>query len=343
MTEQYNGESEKIYEFNPQPSKKKKGRKGLKIWIIVLVVVVAFGALISATLSKAIIGKAETLPDETYIAIIHVEGTIARDNVDSWGRAVGYQHDFTIRAIDKMIKDANNAGIILYVDSPGGGVYESDELYFKIKEYKESTNRPVFSYMASMAASGGYYISAPADLIFANRNCWTGSIGVTIGTLFDVSGFLENHGIKTNTITSGSNKSMGSMVDPLTEEQRAIFQSLVDEAYNQFIGIVAEGRNMDEAQVKKLADGRIYTAAQALDVGLIDGVSTYKDTISYIADNYDLEGVLLHDIKFYDNSFVGRLFNKLPLPKSPAGEAGAILSLIKNDVEFPISYLCEIL
>ena len=112
----------------------------------------------------------------------------------------------------------------------------------KLKEYKEKTKRPVYAYMGSMAASGGYYISAPADMIFANRNCWTGSIGVTIGTLYDLSGFLERHGIKAVTIASGRNKSMGSIVDPLTDEQRRIFQSLVDEAYDQFVNIVAEER-----------------------------------------------------------------------------------------------------
>lgn len=109
--------------------------------------------------------------------------------------------------------------MILFVNSPGGGVYESDELYLKIKEYQEQTECPVYAVMGSMAASGGYYISAPADKIVANRNTWTGSIGVTIGTLYDISGLLEQYGVKTETITAGRNKAMGSSVEPMTEEQ----------------------------------------------------------------------------------------------------------------------------
>lgn len=330
---------EQIYTLDPP---KKKGRKGLKIWLIILICIVAFGIIIGLSINSLFAVHAPVSPSEPYVGVLHVEGVIASNNTDNWGRAVGYQHDFTVKAIDKLINDGNNKGIILFVDSPGGGVYESDELYFKLLEYKTKTDRPVFSYMASMAASGGYYISAPADMIFANRNCWTGSIGVTIGTLFDLSGFLERYGIKTVTITSGDNKSMGSMVDPITEEQRSIFQSLVDEAYNQFVDIVAKGRDLNIEQVKKLADGRIYTASQALELGLIDEICSYEDAISYIASHYDLKGVLLHDIVYKDDSIIGKLFNRLPLPLGSKNEAETVLSLIRSDVDFPISYLCEI-
>ncbi len=229
------------------------------------------------------------------------------------------------------------------MDSPGGGVYESDELYFKIKEYQDTTNRPVVSYMASMAASGGYYISAPADKIYANRNCWTGSIGVTIGTVYDISGLLDNYGIKTVTITSGRNKAMGSMVDPLTDEQRAIFQSLVDESYEQFVGIVAEGRNMDLAKVKTIADGRIYSAQQAYTLGLVDSVCSYDDAIADLQKTYQLEGCEIYDMYYTDDSFFGTLLSKAPLPELPQSDTEAVLSMVKDDVEFPVSYLCEAL
>ena len=236
---------EQIYRFESPSENEKRGRKGLKIWIIILLCIVAFGVILGLAFNKLFPDPVPAAPAESYVGVLYVEGVIARGNVDSWGRAVDYQHDFTINAIDSLIYDWNYKGLILYVDSPGGGVYESDELYYKIKEYQKKTGRPVYSYMASMATSGGYYISAPSDMIFANRNCWTGSIGVTIGTLYDLSGFLEKYGIDTVTITAGKNKSMGSVVDPLTDEQLEIFQSLVDEAYDQFVGIVAEGRNME--------------------------------------------------------------------------------------------------
>ncbi len=343
MDELNRDQMNQIYKFDPPPEKKRKGRKGLKIWLIVVACIVVFGAVIAFTTNALFSSPAATLPTEPYVGVLYVEGVIAQNNVDTWGRAIDYQHDFTIKSIDQLIKDKNNRGMIICVDSPGGGVYESDELYFKIKEYKNKTGRPVFSYMKSMAASGGYYISAPADMIYANRNCWTGSIGVTIGTLYDLSGLLEKYGVETVTITSGRNKSMGSIVDPLTDEQRKIFQSLVDEAYDQFVGIVAEGRNMDPEKVKELADGRIYTAKQALELGLVDVVCSYEDAISHMADNYALEGYILHDMRYRDNSFMGRLLGQFPLPQRAGSDVETILSMIKNDVAFPVSYLSEVL
>lgn len=341
--EEQNCDYRQIYKIETPQKTGKRGIRGFKIWLVVLLCIAAFGLIIGLAVKSLLSDSVAAAPAEPYVGVLYVEGVIARGNVDSWGRAVDYQHDFTLDAIDDLIGDTNNKALILWVDSPGGGVYESDELYFKIKEYRQSTGRPVFSYMASMAASGGYYIAAPSDAIFANRNCWTGSIGVTIGTLYDISGFLEKHGVDTVTITSGKNKSMGSMVDPLTDEQRKIFQSLVDEAYEQFIGIVAEERQMDISAVRKLADGRIYTAAQAEELGLVDTVASYEELLSYMADEFGLEGALIHDIIYYDNSFMGRLLGRLPLPNGPASEAEAVLSLIHNEVNFPVSYLCEVL
>jgi len=334
---------EQIYKLESAPKSKKNGRKGLKIWLIIILCIVAFAIITSLAVRELFPDPVTATPTRSYVGVLYVEGVIARGNVDSWGRAVDYQHDFTINTIDRLISDENNKGLILYIDSPGGGVYESDELYFKIKEYQQQTGRPVYAYMASMAASGGYYISAPADMIFANRNCWTGSIGVTIGTFYNISEFLENYGIHTTTITAGKNKAMGSLVDPLTDEQLDIFQSLVDEAYDQFIDIVADGRQMDRDRVRELSDGRIYTAQQALDIGLIDAVAPYEGAIQHMADTYGLEDALLYDIYYQDTSFMGRLFSKLPLFQKNGSDAEAVLSLIKRDVEFPISYICEML
>ncbi len=336
---------EQFYTLESAPKSTKKGRvhKGLKIWLIIILCIAAFSIITGVAVNELFSDPVAETPTESYIGVLYVEGVIARGNVDSWGRAIDYQHDFTLNTIDDLIMDEENKGLILYIDSPGGGVYESDELYFKIREYQEETGRPVYSYMASMAASGGYYISAPTDMIFANRNCWTGSIGVTIGTLYDISDFLETYGIHTTTITAGRNKAMGSMVDPLTHEQLAIFQSLVDEAYDQFIDIVAEGRQMDKEKVRELSDGRIYTAEQALNINLIDAVAPYEGAVRHMADTYGLEDALLYDIYYRDNSFMGRLFNKLPLFQKTGSDAEAVLSLIGNDVKFPISYICEIL
>lgn len=231
-----------------------------------------------------------SLPAEEFIGVVDVEGTII-DMSEAEGlfsTVPSYNHKKTLSYIDSMIEADNNKGILLYVDSPGGGVYESDELYIKLKEYKEKTGRPIWTYMGAQACSGGYYISMASDKIYANRNTWTGSIGV-IMSLTNMKGLYDKLGIQEIDITSGPNKAMGSSGLEMTEEQRAILQSMVDEAYEQFAGIVAEGRKMNINVVKPIADGRIYTAKQALDLGLIDNIDTYANMKQAMLDSIGQE------------------------------------------------------
>ncbi len=216
----------------------------------------------------------ETPPLEDYIGIVSVEGTIQPQSYETtiFGTiSEGYQHDAMMDYIDAMMVDDYNQGILMYINSPGGTVYESEELYNKVREYQEFTGRPVWSYMAHYAASGGYYVTASADKIYANMNTTTGSIGV-IMSMYDLSGLYEKLGIEEVTITSGVNKAS----DPNSPEQIAIYQSIVDESYERFVDVIEHGRGMTEEQVKALADGRVYTATQAVDNGLIDEISSYE-------------------------------------------------------------------
>lgn len=223
-------------------------------------------------------------PEGKFVGIVRVEGTIGPSQSSSvFQSAEGYDHNFTMNYIEQLMGSADNAGILLYVDSPGGTVYEADELYLKLMEYKEETGRPVVAYFASEACSGGYYISMAADKIYANRNNWTGSIGVII-SMVNYKDLLDKWGIKKIDIASGKNKAMGSAGGELTEEQRAILQGLVDEAYEQFVGIVAEGRNLSVDKVKELADGRIYSAKQAYENKLIDQVGTYEEVMDALRE-----------------------------------------------------------
>ena len=249
-------------------------------WALVVIIVVAVVAIavslvalgISSLFNQEQEPRGFSGPDKPYIARIKVIGQISgvasrfasSDNV--------YHHRWTMQTIDTLMADENNKGICLWLDTPGGAVYESDELYLKLKQYKDVTGRPIYAYMRKMAASGGYYVAAACDEVYANRNAWTGSIGVSLGTLFDVSGFLDKHGVRTETITAGRNKAMGSNYEPLTDEQREVYQSLVDDAYDRFVEIVATGRGMTVKEARRLADGRIFTAGQALEAGLIDGI-----------------------------------------------------------------------
>lgn len=213
----------------------------------------------------------DEMPLEDYIAVVDVVGTIQEESTDALSESE-YLHDDTLMYIDELMEDEANKGILLYVDSPGGTVYESEELYLKLKEYKEKTGNKIWVYMAHYAASGGYMISMAADKIYANPNTTTGSIGVIMSG-YDLTGLYKKLGIEYYSITSGEYKDSSKM----TEEQMDIYQEQVNECYEKFVDIVEAGRKMSEEDVKKVADGRTYTANQALKLGLIDEIALYDD------------------------------------------------------------------
>jgi protease-4 len=231
-------------------------------------------------------GELPSLQDSgPYVGVLEIKGAIIENPPSSiFFTSNEYDHLMTLSRIDEFIYSGSNMGILLKIDSPGGTVYESDELYLKLKKYREETQRPVYVYMKSQATSGGYYIAMASDgRIFANRNAWTGSIGVVM-SLLNVKELYDKLGIKEIDITSGKNKTLGSSGLEMTDEQREILQSLVDESHDQFVKIVAEGRGMNEGAVRALADGRIYTAKQAFEHGLIDGIMTYEELEVLIRD-----------------------------------------------------------
>ncbi|MBQ9521576.1 MAG: signal peptide peptidase SppA [Oscillospiraceae bacterium] len=227
-------------------------------------------------------------PSKPFLARIDVSGTIMPSSGDPFTVPGGYDHDLYMNLVDALMDDDQNKGILLYCDTPGGTVYESDEMYLKLMQYREKTSRPIYAYFASEACSGGYYISMAANEIYANRNAWTGSIGVII-SLLNYEGLSEKIGVKEVDITSGRNKAMGSAWEPMTDEQRGIFQSMVNEAYTQFVDIVTAGRKLERDRVLELADGRIYTAQQALDTGLIDHIAGEEDAFKAILEKAGLE------------------------------------------------------
>jgi len=252
-------------------------------------------------------------PMEDYIGIVEVSGTIQEQTAASVFDVVeGYQHTTTLEYIDNLMGDSNNKGILLYVDSPGGTVYESEELYLKLLEYKEATGRPIWGYMSHYAASGGYMISMACDKIYANANTTTGSIGVIMAG-YDMTGLYEKLGIRYVSITSGDYKDSTM----LTDEQIAIYQTQVDEYYSKFVNIVAEGRDMSEDEVRTLADGRTYTAQQALDNGLIDEIALYEDMANVMETELGTD--TLYQLESPAN-FISSLFAQVKnlVPKSEA-------------------------
>lgn len=221
---------------------------------------------------------------EDFIAVVPIEGTIQASTSSSmYASTPTYDHDMLMEYVNLLIKNDKNKGIVLRLDTPGGSVYEADELYLKLMEYKEKTGRPIWAYMESQCCSGGVYLAASADEQYANRITTTGSIGVIMST-YDMSELYEKLGIKEVNIVSAENKDMGTSGKPMTDEQKAILQSMIDEYYNQFVEIVATGRNMSVNEVKKIADGRIYTATQAVENGLIDGIKTSEEFDAYVKE-----------------------------------------------------------
>lgn len=280
------------------------------------------------------------LPSEDYVAILNVNGLIAdgEDDILSEGE---YDHQWTMDKIDELMGDSYNVGLILSINSPGGSVFTSDELYFKIKEYQAETNRPVYASMQNMAASGGYYIAAPADMIYANRNAITGSIGITMGNHFDLSGLMERYGIKAEPLTSGPNKAMGDNTRPLTDEQRQIYASIISDAYEQFVDVVEDGRNMNRDEVLKLADGRIYTARQAVDNGLIDGIATLSEVSEKILDEKGVGDAIVIEVTYVEHSLWKDLMRGVSanMPRY-SGDVEALINLVNKQSKMPVSYLC---
>ena len=227
-----------------------------------------------------------------YVAELHIEGVIQEKNKT-------YNQQWLISTIKELKEDENNIGILLVIDSPGGTVYEADAAYLELCKYKAS-GKKIWAYMESLAASGGYYIACASEKIYANRNTLTGSIGVITGQSIDATELLEKIGIKSTTITAGRNKNMMNYNAPFTDEQKAIMQSIADECYEQFTGIVAESRKIPLKKVQEeIADGRIYTAKQAKANGLIDEISTFENAEESIRNSLPDE-----DFDFSDFSYV---------------------------------------
>lgn len=281
------------------------------------------------------------LPVEDFVGVIDVVGTIqASSDTSSFTSSGQYNHDLYMKYIAQLEEADNNKGILLYVNSPGGTVYESDELYLRLMQYKEKTGRPIYAYFADQACSGGYYVSMAADKIYANRNGWTGSIGVII-SLTNCKELYKKLGIKEIDITSGKNKAMGSAGIDLTQEQEDILQGLVDEAYEQFTDIVSKGRGMDVNTVKKLADGRIYSAKQAVENGLVDASGSLEDLKGVIQEENDLsDSVIYHQVNSGQNNFWSALLGYAKKLK-PQSDVELVQDIMENKGNGVLMYYAD--
>ena len=213
------------------------------------------------------------------IAVIDISGVLMnahKPGLLSEGEQVV---SFVVEKLDKAASDKRVKAVVLRINSPGGTVTASDILYQEIVAFKKKTGKPVVAYFQDVAASGAYYLACAADELIAQRTCVTGSIGV-IMQMVDVSGAMAKLGISGDAIKSGPFKDAGSPLREMRAGERAVFQAMVDDFYHRFIAVVDAGRpNLDREQIVKLADGRVYTADQALEAGLIDRIGTIHDAV----------------------------------------------------------------
>lgn len=181
--------------------------------------------------------------------------------------------------LSRAEKDDKVRAMVVRINSPGGTITASDVIYREIREFKARRKIPVVAAMMDVGASGGYYAALAADQIFAHPTTITGSIGVIMITV-NAQGLLEKIGVAPLAIKSGALKDAGSPFRGLTPEERAVFQSVIDDMYGRFVRLVAESRKIPEAQVRSFADGRIYTAEQARSLGLVDRVGYLDEAVA---------------------------------------------------------------
>lgn len=254
--------------FSGQKKKKTFGRALLLfIWgvLALLGIILGIGHLLSEDLTGTG-GK---------IALVEVTGMISAS------------HDI-VSQLARYTKNDNIQGIILRIDSPGGAVAPSQEIFREVMKARES-GKVVYASLGSLAASGGYYIASPAAKIIANPGTLTGSIGV-IMAFSNMEQLMEKIGLRAEVIKSGQFKDAGSPVRPMSKKERQLLQGVVDDVHQQFVEAVAEGRNLPIEQVKTLADGRIFTGRQALEHQLVDRLGGLQDAIDLLGEHLGIEG-----------------------------------------------------
>lgn len=233
------------------------------------------GGLVLFSVGKSLIPEL-LLAGKDGVAIVRVEGPI----LDSHQTV----EDLKTFADDPLVK-----AIVVRIDSPGGGVAPSQEIYNAVKRVRKEKNKTVIASMGTVAASGGYYIAVATDRILANPGTLTGSIGV-IMQLANFHELLEKVGVKNIVVKSGKYKDIGSPFRPMNDEDRKVLEFVMNDVHRQFIDAVADGRSLDVAEVEQLADGRVFTGQQAKSLLLVDDIGDLHDAIKLAGELGGIEG-----------------------------------------------------
>lgn len=265
----------------PTPVQPRRDRSALVIVACIfgglLLVFVGFLALVYL----AVRGDAPRLGAGPRIGVVYVKGPIGmggRGSVDS---------EEVMKLVKRYTEDDDMKAVVVRIDSPGGAVAPSQEIYDELQKLAES--KTVVCSMGSLAASGGFYVAMACDKIVAEPGTLTGSIGV-ISQFPNVKGLAEKFNVKMETVKSGKLKDAGNPFRDMTQEDRAYWQGLIDNVYQQFVGAVVDSRGIEEAEVKKFADGRVITGEQAQKLGLVDEIGNFYDAIDLAKEEADLQG-----------------------------------------------------
>lgn len=250
--------------------------------LIVVVTAVALGALFFCIvfLASLLAGNKRTstplqMVGSDKVALVKLEGLLLTAEP-------------VVEELNDYAEDSSIKAIVLRIDSPGGGVVVSQEIYNAVKNARKEGKKVVVS-MGTVAASGGYYVAAAADRIMANPGTLTGSIGVKM-EFANIEKLLEKIGVRGMVVKAGEYKDVGSPFREMSEQEKKLLQDVIDDVHSQFIKAIAEGRNMQEAEVRAIADGRIFTGRQALDLRLVDQLGDLADSIKVAGELVGIKG-----------------------------------------------------
>lgn len=272
---------------------------------------------------------------EEKIALIDLNGEIVEnESQDLLGGGVsGITPDGVYNLLKTVKADEKVKGLVLNISSPGGSPVASDRIFQEIVDFKNETKIPVVVLMGDIVASGGYYISAPADYILANPSTITGSIGVILQT-YNLSGLYEKIGVKKETFKSGKYKDILNDSREITAEEREMINELMKDTYENFLIRVSQGRRMEIEEVRRLAEGKIYSGVSAVKAGLVDEVGTLDDAILKSAKLAGLQKFKV--VKFKSTSILEEVLGQI---KFAARNTGINLGIVGiNQPKYKILY-----
>jgi protease-4 len=229
-------------------------------------------------LQETVVADAKSCLCCNKVAVIDVSGVILNAHESAFFGCGDNPVSLFREKLEAAAQDPHVKAVVLRLNSPGGAVTASDIMYQDLITFRRDTHKPVVACMMDVAASGAYYLAMGSDEIYAHPTTVTGSIGV-IMNLYNATSLMGKLGVSTDPIKSGPNKDIGNPGRPMTNEERAILQGMVNSFYDQFVKVVAKGRNLPDERVRALADGRVYTGIEAQKLGLVDKVGYLEDAI----------------------------------------------------------------